>query len=55
MVAIIGRWYRCVYCPKDLCAECEPHDTHDPTHPFLVFKAPVDIALFKCVLFIWSL
>ncbi|EEB91085.1 hypothetical protein MPER_10621 [Moniliophthora perniciosa FA553] len=35
-----GVWYRCVYCGKDLCDECEAVDTHNDTHFFLVFKSP---------------
>lgn len=47
MEPITGKWYRCVYCAKDLCAECEAIDEHDMTHCFMVFKAPVDIGLFR--------
>ena len=45
---IVGKWYRCAFCPKDLCADCEELDTHDNTHVFLVFKAPVDLEAFRC-------
>ena len=38
---INGEWFRCAYCPKDLCDACEALDTHDDTHIFFVFKAPV--------------
>ncbi|KAG1811488.1 uncharacterized protein BJ212DRAFT_1448435 [Suillus subaureus] len=41
MERIQGAWYRCAYCAKDLCGECESLDTHDQTHIFVVFKAPV--------------
>ncbi|KAH9172966.1 hypothetical protein EDB89DRAFT_2069196 [Lactarius sanguifluus] len=44
---IIGKWYRCAFCAKDLCANCEALDTHDSTHTFLVFKAPVDEQVFR--------
>ncbi|KAH9172964.1 hypothetical protein EDB89DRAFT_2069194 [Lactarius sanguifluus] len=32
---------------KDLCADCEVLDTHDGTHLFVVFKAPVDMQAFR--------
>ena len=38
---IHGAWFRCAYCAKDLCGDCEALDTHDETHLFVVFKAPV--------------
>ncbi|KAI0319978.1 hypothetical protein OF83DRAFT_1107303 [Amylostereum chailletii] len=44
---INGRWYRCAYCTKVLCADCQALDTHDDTHAFLVFKAPVDLQQFR--------
>uniref|UniRef100_A0A0W0F4A7 ZZ-type domain-containing protein n=1 Tax=Moniliophthora roreri TaxID=221103 RepID=A0A0W0F4A7_MONRR len=47
MRPITGVWYRCVYCGKDLCDECEAVDTHNDTHFFLVFKSPVDMKVFK--------
>ncbi|KZT59440.1 hypothetical protein CALCODRAFT_450060 [Calocera cornea HHB12733] len=46
---IRGEWFRCVYCSKDLCADCEENDVHDPTHIFVVFKAPVDMNALKVV------
>lgn len=46
---ITGEWFRCVYCPKDLCEECEALDSHDPTHLFIVFKSVVDTALLRYV------
>jgi hypothetical protein len=48
MVRIVGKWYRCAFCAKDLCADCEALDSHDDTHVFLVFKAPVDMHAFRC-------
>jgi hypothetical protein len=39
MVIIQGAWFRCVYCGKDLCDDCEEIDTHDDTHVFLVLKS----------------
>ena len=48
MIRIVGKWYRCAFCAKDLCAECEALDSHDNTHVFLVFKAPVDMQAFRC-------
>ncbi|KAH9479475.1 ZZ-type zinc finger-containing protein P35G2.11c [Psilocybe cubensis] len=47
MTCIEGEWFRCAYCARDLCDNCEGVDTHDDTHVFLVLKAPVDMALFK--------
>jgi len=43
MTAIQGEWFRCAYCPKDLCDACEALDTHNNSHVFFVFKAPVDM------------
>ncbi|KAH9024598.1 hypothetical protein EDB84DRAFT_430698 [Lactarius hengduanensis] len=48
MRRIVGKWYRCAFCAKDLCADCEVLDTHDGTHLFVVFKAPVDMQAFRC-------
>ena len=48
MRRIVGKWYRCAFCAKDLCADCEVLDTHDSTHIFVVFKAPVDMQAFRC-------
>ncbi|KAH8104978.1 hypothetical protein DFH11DRAFT_1645477 [Phellopilus nigrolimitatus] len=51
MDRIKGVWFRCVYCAKDLCDVCEnlnPH-AHDRTHFFYVFKAPVDMQVFRIV------
>ncbi|KAG2150275.1 uncharacterized protein EDB93DRAFT_342312 [Suillus bovinus] len=47
MERIQGAWYHCAYCAKDLCGECESLDTHDETHIFVVFKAPVDMVQFR--------
>ncbi|KAG1780931.1 hypothetical protein EV702DRAFT_1250482 [Suillus placidus] len=47
MERIQGAWYRCAYCAKDLCGECESLDTHDEKHIFVVFKAPVDMVHFR--------
>ncbi|KAG2110370.1 uncharacterized protein F5147DRAFT_690339 [Suillus discolor] len=47
MERIQGAWYRCAYCAKDLCGECESLDTHDETHISVVFKAPVDMVQFR--------
>ncbi|KAH9056727.1 hypothetical protein EDB87DRAFT_1635118 [Lactarius vividus] len=44
---IVGKWYRCAFCARDLCADCEALDTHDSAHAFLVFKAPVDKRVFR--------
>lgn len=41
MTSIQGEWFRCAYCPKDLCDACEALDTHNNLHVFFVFKAPV--------------
>lgn len=46
---ISGRWFRCVYCEQstDLCTVCHGYDTHDPTHAFIVLKAPIKMATFR--------
>ncbi|KAH7913852.1 hypothetical protein BJ138DRAFT_1145144 [Hygrophoropsis aurantiaca] len=49
MERINGAWFRCAYCAKDLCGDCEALDTHDQTHIFVVFKAPVDLPHFRQV------
>ena len=45
---IVGKWYRCAFCVRVLWADCESFDTHDGTHAFLVFKAPVDMHAYRC-------
>ncbi|KAH8075859.1 hypothetical protein BXZ70DRAFT_963595 [Cristinia sonorae] len=47
MLRIVGEWFRCVYCPKDLCFHCESNDTHDNSHFFMVFKSQVDMEMFR--------
>ncbi|KAI6126476.1 hypothetical protein EV401DRAFT_2148272 [Pisolithus croceorrhizus] len=47
MERIRGAWHRCAYCAKDLCGDCEAVDTHDETHVFVIFKAPVDMPRFR--------
>ncbi|KAH9967512.1 hypothetical protein BC827DRAFT_1174689 [Russula dissimulans] len=47
MMRIVGKWYRCAFCAKDLCADCEAIDSHDSSHVFLVFKAPIDMHAFR--------
>ncbi|KAF9006028.1 hypothetical protein BDQ17DRAFT_1277613 [Cyathus striatus] len=47
MTPIEGAWFRCAYCPRDLCECCEEVDTHDDTHIFMVFKSQIDMQLFK--------
>ncbi|TCD69146.1 hypothetical protein EIP91_008622 [Steccherinum ochraceum] len=47
MHRIIGEWYRCVYCAKDLCNHCEAVDTHDNDHFFMVLKAQIDMDQFR--------
>ena len=49
MERISGEWFRCVYCAKDLCDVCENLNAHDKTHFFYVFKAPVDMQIFRIV------
>ncbi|KAA1469050.1 hypothetical protein DENSPDRAFT_772308 [Dentipellis sp. KUC8613] len=53
MERIYGKWLRCMYCAqgKDLCTKCEAIDSHDNTHVFLEFKAPVDMPSFTYVRF----
>jgi len=46
MDRIIGEWFHCVYCPRDLCGHCEEVDEHDTTHFSMVAKAPVNMAKF---------
>jgi hypothetical protein len=41
LTRIERQWFRCVYCGRDLCEDCEAVDTHDDTHFFMVFKSTV--------------
>jgi hypothetical protein len=51
MTHIVGKWYRCAFCAKDLCADCEASDTHDDsTHAFLVFKSQVSMEALGCAI-----
>ena len=50
MSHIRGEWFHCAYCPKDLCDSCAEVDTHDNMHLFVVFKAEVNMGIFRCVL-----
>ncbi|KAI0769252.1 hypothetical protein BC629DRAFT_1595952 [Irpex lacteus] len=47
MTHIVGEWFRCVYCAKDLCDACEAVDTHNDTHFFMVFKSMVNMKAFR--------
>ncbi|VDB99879.1 unnamed protein product [Peniophora sp. CBMAI 1063] len=49
MTKINGRWFRCAYCEEstDLCGVCHGYDTHDPTHAFIVLKAPINMKSFR--------
>ncbi|KAF8623215.1 hypothetical protein AX15_006453 [Amanita polypyramis BW_CC] len=47
VLPIKGEWFRCVYCPRDLCHDCLRIDTHDDTHFFVVFKSKVDMQIFR--------
>lgn len=49
MKKINGRWFRCACCEQstDLCSVCHGYDTHDPTHAFIVLKAPINMARFR--------
>ncbi|EKM81668.1 hypothetical protein AGABI1DRAFT_54553 [Agaricus bisporus var. burnettii JB137-S8] len=44
---IQGKWFRCAYCPKDLCETCEALDTHNDTHFFVVFKSDINMNVLK--------
>ncbi|PVF94534.1 hypothetical protein CPB86DRAFT_808508 [Serendipita vermifera] len=44
---IVGEWFHCAYCAKDLCDSCEAMDSHDPSHLFVVFKSVVDMSILK--------
>ncbi|THH30104.1 hypothetical protein EUX98_g4071 [Antrodiella citrinella] len=47
MSHITGEWFRCVYCPKDLCFHCEAVDTHNNNHFFMVLKSQIDMDPFR--------
>lgn len=47
MKHIEGEWFRCAYCPIDLCDACEGVDTHADDHFFVVFKSTIDLKAFK--------
>ncbi|KAI0730655.1 hypothetical protein C8Q76DRAFT_766314 [Earliella scabrosa] len=47
MQHIAGEWFHCAYCPKDLCDSCAEVDTHDNMHLFVVFKAEVNMGIFR--------
>jgi len=47
MGSIRGEWFRCAYCSRDLCGACEERDMHDRLHLFCVFKAPIDMHIFR--------
>jgi hypothetical protein len=44
---IVGEWFHCAYCAKDLCDSCEAMDSHDASHLFVVFKSVVDMSILK--------
>ncbi|ORX38912.1 hypothetical protein BD324DRAFT_617855 [Kockovaella imperatae] len=48
---IRGAWFRCAHCPAgfDVCEEAAQEDHHDSTHVFVVFKAKVDMGVFRQV------
>lgn len=52
---IQGKWFRCAYCPKDLCETCEALDTHNDTHFFVVFKSDINMNVLKWAqkVFLW--
>lgn len=47
--SIVGKWFHCVDCRRDLCAECEDLAEHDSSHVSIVFKSAVDTKVFRCV------
>ncbi|TCD69152.1 hypothetical protein EIP91_008629 [Steccherinum ochraceum] len=47
MSKIKGEWFRCVYCSRDLCSDCEKTDVHDKKHFFLVLESEVDMNDFR--------
>ncbi|KIM32725.1 hypothetical protein M408DRAFT_326470 [Serendipita vermifera MAFF 305830] len=44
---IVGEWFHCAYCAKDLCDNCEAMDSHDASHLFVVFKSVVDMTVLR--------
>ncbi|ETW79011.1 hypothetical protein HETIRDRAFT_147377 [Heterobasidion irregulare TC 32-1] len=44
--SIVGKWFHCVDCRRDLCAECEDLAEHDSSHVSIVFKSAVDTKVF---------
>lgn len=48
MTSIVGEWFRCAYCARDLCDSCQEVDTHNDTHVFIVFKSIVCISQTLC-------
>jgi len=42
---IVGEWFRCIYCAKDYCDDCESLGGHNPTHVFAIFKSRVGLCL----------
>lgn len=46
---IRGIWLRCAHCAAgfDICSDAEQIADHDATHVFVVFKARVDMAVFR--------
>jgi len=46
---IVGEWFHCAYCAKDLCDACEAMDSHDASHLFVVFKSVVDMTILRYV------
>lgn len=47
MKHIEGEWFRCAYCAKDLCDQCESVDTHAQDHLFVVFKSQIGLDTFQ--------
>jgi hypothetical protein len=48
---IVGEWFHCAYCAKDLCDACEAMDSHDASHLFVVFKSVVDMTVLRYGMF----
>lgn len=45
--SIVGKWFHCVDCRRDLCADCEDIAEHDSSHVSIVFKSVVDTKVFR--------